>query len=196
LAVHLEDLRSGEAAEERFPHLRGIHTRALGEQERLGDRPDRRCDDQLVAGLATWPAPDGPTCTIVLPRTSKIGIARTIASGSPPTMIESVPSIAPRSPPLTGASTIATSRAARAAAISRVGAGSIELMSITSDPAAAPSTTPLSPVRTCSTTRVSGSIVMVTSLAAATSAGPDARVAPASTTSSTGAGLREWTVRG
>ena len=57
-------------------------------------------------------------------------------------MIESVASIAPRSPPLTGASSIAIPRAANASAIVRVAPGSIELMSMTSDPGAAPSSTP------------------------------------------------------
>ena len=53
-------------------------------------------------------------------------------------MMESVPSIAPRSPPETGASSISTSCAASRSAIARVGPGSIVLMSITSEPAAAP----------------------------------------------------------
>ena len=51
-----------------------------------------------------------------------------------PTMIESAASIAPFSPPLTGASSIATSAANEAPAIARRRLGSIELMSITSDP--------------------------------------------------------------
>ena len=89
-------------------------------------------------------------------------------------MIESAASIAPFSPPLTGASSIATSFAANASAITRVGPGSIELMSMTSDPDAAPSSTPPAPVSTCSTSVVSGSIVIVMSLAAATAAGPSA----------------------
>ena len=51
LAVHLQDLRSGEPAEERLTHLRGVHARALREHERLGDGLDRRRHDQLVARL-------------------------------------------------------------------------------------------------------------------------------------------------
>ena len=49
-------------------------------------------------------------------------------------MIESAASVAPFSPPLTGASSIATSFAANASAITRVGPGSIELMSTTKGP--------------------------------------------------------------
>ena len=90
-------------------------------------------------------------------------------------MMESVPSMAPRSPPETGASSISTSCAASCSAIARVGPGSIVLMSITSDPAAAPAATPSSPSITCSTSGVSGSIVMTTSDAPATSAGDVAR---------------------
>ena len=41
-----------------------------------------------------------------LPITSRIGLTVANASASPPTMIESVPLMAPMSPPLTGASSI------------------------------------------------------------------------------------------
>jgi hypothetical protein len=109
-------------------------------------------------------------------------------------MSESAASSAPFSPPLTGASSMATSRSASAAAITRVGPGSIELMSITREPGRRPAITPASPVITCSTSPVSGSIVMVTSLASATSVGFVAAAAPAATSSSTGPGLRECTV--
>ena len=56
--------------------------------------------------------------------------------------------------------------------------------------------TPEGPSSTVSTSGVSGSIVITTSVAAATSAGVEARVAPASASSSTGPGERECTVRG
>ena len=146
--------------------------------------------------LQTCPAPLGPTSTMLLPSASNTGVARANASSVPPTMIESAASIAPFSPPLTGASSIATSFAANASAITRVGPGSIELMSTTSDPGAAPSSTPPPPERTCSTSVVSGSIVIVMSLASATAAGPSALAAPASTSSSTGPSEREYTVSG
>ena len=79
------------------------------------------------------------------PIASKMGRARSNASGVPPTMIERVASIAPFSPPLTGASSVATPFTAKASAIARVGPGSIELMSITSAPPATPSSTPPGP---------------------------------------------------
>src|SRR5438034_395574 len=67
--------------------------------------------------LQTCPAPLGPIETTVDPIASKSGRARAKASSGPPTMIESVPSIAPRSPPETGASSIEMPRSSSASAI-------------------------------------------------------------------------------
>jgi hypothetical protein len=125
-----------------------------------------------------------------LPITWKTGSARSNASSGPPTMIDSAASIAPFSPPETGASSIGTSFPASRSANRRVGTGAIELMSITSDPSRTPSATPPSPKSAASTSGVSGHIVMTMSLAAATPAEEPPRAAPASTSSSTGAGTR------
>ena len=57
-----------------------------------------------LAALTVWPAPLGPTCTIVLPTASKIGLAAAKSSAAPPTMIDSAAFLAPASPPETGAS--------------------------------------------------------------------------------------------
>ena len=69
-------------------------------------------------------------------------------------------------------------------------------MSITSEPVVAPSATPASPNSTSSTSGVSGTIVMITSDAAATSAGVVPRRAPSPTRASTGGAERECTVTG
>ncbi len=111
-------------------------------------------------------------------------------------MIESVPASAPTCPPETGASSIATSFAASRSANPRVRIGSIVLMSITSEPAVAPSATPASPNSTSSTSGVSGTIVITTSDADATSAGERARAAPSDTSASTGGAERDCTVSG
>ena len=41
-----------------------------------------------LAALTVWPAPLGPTCTIVLPTASKTGPASSKSAASPPTMID------------------------------------------------------------------------------------------------------------
>ncbi len=95
--------------------------------------------------FATWPAPDGPTWTIVLPRAWRTGSARSKSASVPPTMIDRVPAIAPLSPPLTGASSIAAPAAAARAAISRATRGEMELMSMASQPGRAASSAPSTP---------------------------------------------------
>ncbi len=65
-------------------------------------------------------------------------------SSFPPTMIVSVPSVAPTCPPLTGASSISTFFSSAAAATSRETIGSIVLMSIIMLPVSIPAKTPSS----------------------------------------------------
>ena len=60
------------------------------------------------------PEPSGPRWVIVLPIAWKIGSIASKTGLSPPTMIESAASIAPFSPPETGASSILTPFAASA----------------------------------------------------------------------------------
>ena len=103
-------------------------------------------------------------------------------------MIASVPSIALGSPPLTGASSMVTPFAASRAAISWLASGAMELMSTTIDPGLAPSITPYVPSTASLTSGELGSIVMTTSLPAATAAGDWPACAPASTTSRSGSG--------
>ena len=95
--------------------------------------------------LTTCPAPAGPTWTIVFPIAARIGFARSKPASLPPTMIESVPAIAPLSPPLTGASSISAPPAAARSASSRAVEGAIELMSIASQPGRSASKAPSGP---------------------------------------------------
>ena len=191
LAVHLEDLRARRSPPSSASRTFAASTpERSASSERLGDRLDRRRDHELVAGLAR-PARRRSArrarCSSRAPRRSAPRAAN--ASSAPPTMIESAASIAPRSPPLTGASSIATSLAANAAAIARVGLR-IDRAHVDHE---RPGTRRRRARRRrrsapASTSVVSGSIVIVTSLAAATAAGSSARGAPASTSSSTGPG--------
>ena len=105
---------------------------------------------------------------------------------SPPTMMVSVPSRAPLSPPLTGASSILTPLAASIAETLRVTLGEMVLMSITTSPPCAPSMTPSRPSMTSLTASESVTIVITTSLRSATAFGDWARAAPEETRRSTG----------
>ena len=65
-----------------------------------------------LAALTVCPEPAGPTWTIVLPTASSTGLAASKSAASPPTMIDRLASIAPASPPLTGASSTRSPRCA------------------------------------------------------------------------------------
>ncbi len=112
--------------------------------------------------------------------TSNSGRARAKPASVPPAMIVSVPSSAFGEDPLTGASTKPSPRSSSAAPMRRVSAGAIVDMSTHSVPSAARVAAPSSPSRTASTWAPSTTIVMTRSLAAPTSAGVSATVAPCS----------------
>src|SRR5919112_790897 len=131
-----------------------------------------------LAAFTTCPVPTGPTWVTVLPMTSKSGGARPKSSSLPPTMMESVPSMAPTSPPLTGASSIEAPRSSASPASSSVTTGEIVLMSTIRAPSLTPSSTPSSPASTSSTCGESGSMVMIMSDRSAPSLGFSATVAP------------------
>ena len=82
-----------------------------------------------LAALTVWPEPAGPTCTIVLPTASSTGSAASKSAGSPPTMIDRLPSTAPASPPLTGASSTRSPALRPASATRTATSGRIVLMS-------------------------------------------------------------------
>ena len=65
-----------------------------------------------------------------MPTASSTGLAAAKSSASPPTMIERLPSIAPASPPLTGASSTRTPAARPASATRTATSGRIVLMSM------------------------------------------------------------------
>ncbi len=109
-------------------------------------------------------------------------------------MIDSVPALAPTSPPLTGASSMRKPFAATVSWILRTAAGAIVLMSISSVPGFAAVQTPSGPSSTASTSGESGTIVTTTSLARPTSAGEAATVAPSAARASMAGRLRLNTV--
>ena len=80
------------------------------------------------------------------------------------------------------------------AEISWLAAGAIELMSITIAPGCTPSITPPAPSTAAFTCGELGSIVMMTSLRAATSREDEAAFAPAATSSATASGRTSKTV--
>ena len=83
-----------------------------------------------LAALTVCPEPAGPTWTMVLPTASSTGRASAKSSAAPPTMIDSVPSIAPASPPETGASSTRTPASRPASATRTATSGRIVLMSM------------------------------------------------------------------
>ena len=109
-------------------------------------------------------------------------------------MIESVPSMAPSSPPLIGASSMSTPASASSPAIVSVTVGEMVDMSISVIPAESPSTTgsasPSPPSTTVRTSGESGRQVITTSLSRATPAGAPPSAPPSATSSSTGSGDR------
>src|SRR5579875_240443 len=121
------------------------------------------------------------------PRCSSSGWIRSKASRLPPTMIVNVPSIAPVSPPETGASRNSTLCCARRCAIRRAPAGAIVLMSTTVRPA---SIAGAICATTCSTSGVSGTIVKTTSAPRTASATSWATVAPSAVRACARAGVR------
>jgi len=116
-----------------------------------------------------------------------------VASG-PPTMMDSVPAMAPLSPPLTGASSISMPASPNRPAMRRVTAGEMVDMSITTSPGRPASTMPPGPRATCSTSGESDTMVMTTSERSATSRGQEASTALSLTSSSMPGRLRFHTV--
>ena len=96
-------------------------------------------DDELVGGLHGLPRPGGPTCTIVVPTTSRIGRAAAKSSGVAADHDRQGAVDAPRSPPLTGASSAADALVGRGLRdpAARSPGGSV-LMSMSSVPGPAP----------------------------------------------------------
>ena len=134
---------------------------------------------RLLMHFIAWPAPRPPRWNTARPITSSSGRTRARSAAAPPTMNTRLASAAPQAAPDTGASTIAAPCAARAAAVASVSQGSADEQSSSSAPGRSPCTRPASPSATCCTTPPCGSMVMMMSLCAATSAGVAASRAPA-----------------
>ena len=120
-----------------------------------------------------------PQRWMLVPIAFSTGSARSRSASSPPTMMARSPVFARGTPPETGASIIATPRAARSAAISRVLPGWPLVMSMTSVPLA--STGAIS-AATSATCLLVGTMVTTQSAPLAASAGPAAALPPTSVT--------------
>src|SRR5450759_1321906 len=116
-----------------------------------------------LEALTVWPDPAGPTWTTVRPTASSTGCAAAKSSAEPPTMIERTASMAPCSPPDTGASRTRSPASLPCAARRLDTSGRIEEKSMTRVPSAALAKTPSSPPRPASTSGESGTIVATTS---------------------------------
>ena len=134
-----------------------------------------------LAAFTVWPAPLGPTCTIVLPTASKTALASSKSAASPPTMMDSTALRAPASPPETGASSIRKPFSRACSARAAVTSGRMLEKSMTRVPGSACSKTPPSPARTPSTSGESGTITATTSAPLTASAIEPAARPPAST---------------
>ena len=146
-----------------------------------------------LASFVKPPAPTSPHNTADAPVASNIGAARSNAAWVPPTMMASVPAIAPGSPPDTGASRKSMPASASSLPIFCETSGAMELMSTTSCPLSAASIIPFSPSATVVDCGEFWTITTVISDLEATSAGDVPRTAPSVTSSSTGSGKRSYT---
>ena len=115
---------------------------------------------------------------IVFPIAAKTGRAFSRTVASPPTIIASVPSTAPGSPPLTGASRKEQPCSAASSANSFDSTGVTELISAIIVPFAAPASTPSAPLRMLRTIGPLGTIVMTISAPTAASFAECAAAAP------------------
>lgn len=101
--------------------------------------------------LVCCPAPGPPMCLIVLPMSSRYGAAFNMASSVPPHMMDSVPALAPTSPPETGASIAKHPAAAAASAMVTARLGVEVVISTRSPPGFRLASTPSEPSVTDST---------------------------------------------
>jgi hypothetical protein len=101
---------------------------------------------RLLHSLTTSPLPTAPTWITLVPMAASAGRASSTSPALPPTMMARVPSLAPVTPPETGASMNRRPRSAAAAATRRETAGSMVDMSTQSVPLRPAARTPPSPV--------------------------------------------------
>src|SRR5262245_32064603 len=132
----------------------------------------------LLTSLATQPLPISPTWKMLAPMCWSSGLQVSNACVSPPTMTASVPRSAPATPPLTGASSMVTPCAAKAAQTCLAMLGESVLRSTKINPGRAAAMMPLVPSATCSISRGPGSEAKTILHAWATALGLSAGWAP------------------
>src|SRR5258708_7873943 len=142
-----------------------VHSCLRPKHQCLAHRLNGQGNNNLIAGFDYLARPILPNMHNRFTQRPKDGRQRLKIPSSPPTIMESVPAIAPLSPPLTGASSVAIPRSANRSARVRVATGELVLISMTTSPPCAPSITPSVPNSTPSTSAVPGTIVITTSLA-------------------------------
>src|SRR6201996_2529742 len=189
-SLALQHRAAGQAAAQHAQGGLGVDAVSLREGIASASRPRCPATSSWLAALTVCPEPAGPTGTIVWPTASNTGWAAAKSSAAPPTMIDSVPSTAPASPPETGASSIRKPRSWPAVARSAATSGRMVEKSMISAFAGAWANTPSSPVSTARTSGESGTMVATTSASRPASAMLLAPWPPASTSRSTLAGLR------
>src|SRR5262245_28494381 len=136
------------------------------------------CTSMLLTSFMASPLPSGPTWKVWLPIVSNKSSHLATTSAAPPTITDNSPDCARPVPPLTGASTIAMSTAARRSAMVWAAKGSMVDMQATMWPGLAPRMMPWAPMITDSACSVVSTMTMVRSTAAATASAEPATVAP------------------
>ena len=132
----------------------------------------------LLTSFMASPLPSGPTWNDRLPIAPNRSSHLANTSAAPPAITESSPDSARPVPPLTGASSMAMSSAARRSAKVRAANGSMVDMQSTMCPGLAPRMMPCAPMITDSACSVVSTMTMVRSTAAATACAETATSAP------------------
>src|SRR5215468_2361931 len=132
----------------------------------------------LLTSFMASPLPSGPTWKLWLPMAANRSVHFSNTSRAPPAITESSPDCARPVPPLTGASIMATSTAARRSAMLWAVKGSMVDMQTTMWPGRAPRMMPWAPMITASACSVVSTMTMMRSAAAATACAEPATSAP------------------
>src|SRR5262249_13641784 len=145
---------------------------------------------RLIAIFISRACPLSPIRRTIGPTSSMIGLTRSNASGSPPTMIDALPCSTVVGAPEIGASSILAPSASTSTASVREFAGEPVVMSMRAFPAVSPARMPSGPRVTASSAFVSVTIANTTSARSATSRGESARIIPSSTSHCALSGVR------
>src|SRR3990170_6048473 len=194
--VDLEDAAGREATQQRVADPGRVDPGRTCQRQGLGDGLDGRADDELVTGLGDHPGSGAADVDDAAAHGGehRSGTLESRLGASDPDRERGLPG--PHLPADTGASSRSAPTSAQRSARATKAEGSCVPMSTTISPARAPARSPRGPSSTASTSAVSGTMTITTSDVAATSAGSPAARAPATTSSSTGPGERDWTTSG